>query len=68
MTIFDYYPYIDSIINDAVMDFEDFIMNIDILDTNLVDTEILEIEYINLKSKSKYQMVSTNLKLFIFLV
>ena len=54
MTIFDYYPYIDSIINDAVMDFEDFIMNIDILDTNLVDTEILEIEYINLKSKSIY--------------
>ena len=54
MTIFDYYPYIDSIINDAEMDFEDFIMNIDILDTNLVDTEILEIEYINLKSKSIY--------------
>jgi len=54
MTIFDYYPYIDSIINDAVMDFEDFIINIDILDTNLVDTEILEIEYINLKSKSIY--------------
>ena len=54
MTVFDYYPYIDSIINDAVMDFEDFIINIDILDTNLVDTEILEIEYINLKSKSIY--------------
>jgi len=54
MTIYDYYPYIDSIINDAVMDFEDFIINIDILDTNLVDTEILEIEYINLKSKSIY--------------
>ena len=54
MTVFDYYPYIDSIINDTVMDFEDFIMNIDILDTNLVDTEILEIEYINLKSKSIY--------------
>ena len=54
MTVFDYYPYIDSIINDNVMDFEDFIINIDILDTNLVDTEILEIEYINLKSKSIY--------------
>ena len=54
MTVFDYYPYIDSIINDTVMDFEDFIINIDILDTNLVDTEILEIEYINLKSKSIY--------------
>lgn len=54
MTVFDYYPYIDSIINDTVMDFEDFIININILDTNLVDTEILEIEYINLKSKSIY--------------
>ena len=54
MTIFDYYPYINNIINNAVMDFEDFIINIDILDTNLVDTEILEIEYINLKSKSIY--------------
>ena len=54
MTIFDYYPYINNIINNAVIDFEDFIINIDILDTNLVDTEILEIEYINLKSKSIY--------------